>query len=107
VIAAAALSASCATTPPKLAAQPAAESAKYDEIVANTVYSALQADPIFYFRHVDVSVDNGVANLSGYVWSADAIYQARLIASRTPGVTRVVSNQLELERNGKNTGPAR
>jgi osmotically-inducible protein OsmY len=75
--------------------------------VASHIYSALYADPWFYFRHVDVNVDNGVAYLTGYVWSADAIYQARKIAGQTPGVTRVVSNQLELDRNGRSTGPAR
>ena len=64
---------------------------------------------MYYFRHVDVRVDNGVAHLSGFVWSADAIYQARKIASQTPGVTRVVTNQLELERNGRSggSGPTR
>jgi osmotically-inducible protein OsmY len=80
-----------------------------DEILANTVYSALNADPIYYFRHVDVMVDNGVAHLSGYVWSTDAIYQARKIAMNVPGVTGVSTNQLELERNGRSggSGPSR
>ena len=78
-----------------------------DEILANIVYSELNADPTYYFRHVDVRVDNGVAHLSGYVWSADAIYQARKIARNVPGVTGVSTNQLELERNGRDTGPAR
>jgi len=63
---------------------------------------------MYYFRHVDVTVDDGVAHLSGYVWSTDAIYRARKIASQTPGITRVL-NQLELERNGRSggSGPAR
>jgi osmotically-inducible protein OsmY len=102
MLVAAALSASCATAPPKYELATAT-----DDVVASHIYSALNADPWFYFRHVDVNVDNGVAYLTGYVWSADAIYRARLIASRTPGVTRVVSNQLELDRNGRSTGPAR
>lgn len=75
-----------------------------DAILANTVYSELNADPIYYFRHVDVSVDNGVAHLSGYVWSTDAIYQARKIAMKVPGVTGVSTNQLELERNDRSSG---
>jgi osmotically-inducible protein OsmY len=90
------------------------QSARYeqgatDEVLAGAVYSALNADPMYYFRHVDVTVDSGVAHLSGYVWSTDAIYRARHIASQTPGVTRVVSNQLELERNGRSggSGPTR
>jgi hypothetical protein len=104
--------ASC-TTPPQPAVPSAvsaarAEQGATDEVLANAVYSQLNADPTYYFRHVDVHVDNGVAHLSGYVWSADAIYRARKIAANTPGVTHVVSNQLELERNGRDTvGPAR
>jgi osmotically-inducible protein OsmY len=78
-----------------------------DQILASTVYSELNADPIYYFRHVDVTVGDGVAHLSGYVWSADAIYRARQIAMNVPGVTGVTTGQLELERNGKDTGPAR
>jgi osmotically-inducible protein OsmY len=78
-----------------------------DEILANTVYSELNNDPIYFFRHVDVSVDNGVAHLSGYVWSTDAIYQARKIAMNVPGVTAVRTNQLQLERNGKDTSSTR
>lgn len=75
-----------------------------DAILANTVYSELNADPLHYFRHVDVTVDNGVAHLSGYVWSTDAIYQARKIAMKVPGVTGVSTNQLELERNDRSSG---
>jgi hypothetical protein len=108
------LTVSCATAPPAPSAPTAAESARYeqgatDEILANAVYSALNADQTYYFRHVDVKVDEGVAHLSGYVWSTDAIYRARAIAAKTPGVTRVVSNQLELERNGRSggSGPSR
>jgi len=41
------------------------------------------------------------------VWSADAIYQARKIARNVPGVTGVSTSQLQLERNGRDTGPAR
>jgi osmotically-inducible protein OsmY len=78
-----------------------------DEILANTVYSELNADPIYYFRHVDVRVDNGVAHLSGYVWSTNAIYRARRVASNVPGITGVTTNQLELERNGRDTGTTR
>ena len=114
LIAAVTLTVSCSSAPPRPSVPTAAESMRSelgatDEILASTVYSALNADPIYYFRHVDVRVDNGVAHLSGYVWSTDAIYRARHIASQTPGVTRVVSNQLELERNGRSggSGPTR
>jgi len=112
LIAVAALVASCASAPPNQLEPSAAQSMRSaqgatDEILANTVYSELNADPTYYFRHVDVRVDNGVAHLSGYVWSTDAIYRARKIASSVPGVTGVMTNQLELERNGRDTGPAR
>jgi osmotically-inducible protein OsmY len=95
--------ASCvAAPPPRSPAQTAADTA-----VANNVYMTLNADPNYFFRHVNVSVDQGVADLSGYVWTTDAIYRARRIARGVPGVTRVVTNHLELERNGLNRGAAR
>ena len=108
----AALTMSCASVPqqsaPALAAQSMrSEVGASDEILANTVYSELNADPIYYFRHVDVRVDNGVAHLSGYVWSTDAIYRARRVAGNVPGITGVMTNQLELERNGRDTGTTR
>jgi osmotically-inducible protein OsmY len=71
------------------------------------VYVALNEDPTYFFRHVYVRVDDGVADLSGYVWSSDAIYRARRIARDVPGVRVVVTSHLELERNGITTGPAR
>lgn len=114
LIAVATLTVSCASAPPTPPAPSAAESIRSelgatDEILANAVYSQLNADPIYYFRHVDVRVDNGVADLSGFVWSTDAIYRARKIASQTPGITRVVTSHLELERNGRSggSGPSR
>ncbi len=97
-----ALVSACATTLPSSPPRSAG-----DEALANRIYLALNADPWFYFRHVDVRVDSGVADLSGYVWSADAIYQARQIASAVPGVRRVVTNHLDLERNGLANGVAR
>src|SRR4029077_11324003 len=74
LIAVATLTVSCASAPPKPSVPTAATSMRSelgatDEILANTVYSELNADPTYYFRHVDVRVDNGVAHLSGYVWS--------------------------------------
>ena len=103
--------AACVSVPPKspeqeragAAASVRAELGVTDEVLANAVYSDLNADPKYYFRHVDVRVDNGVAHLSGYVWSTDAIYRARTIARNVPGVTGVVTSQLELERNGRDS----
>ena len=112
LIAVATLTVSCTSAPPKPSVPPPAASMRSelgatDEILANTVYSELNADPRYYFRHVEVRVDNGVADLSGYVWSTDAIYAARKIARTVPGVTAVRTSQLQLERNGRDTGPAR
>lgn len=111
VAAAAALTASCATAPPWVAPPPAgsaaSERAAGNEALANALYSRLNADPTYYFRHVEVRVDNGVAYLSGYVWSTDALYHARYIAQSMPGVTGVVTSQLELERNGRSNGVTR
>jgi osmotically-inducible protein OsmY len=70
-----------------------------DEAIAKAITSALNADPHHFFRHVNVRVDNGVANLSGFVWSSQAINRARTIASKVPGVTRVVTSNLTLEPN--------
>ena len=100
------LTASCATQPPQPPQSGLAtvEPGASDVAVANAVYRALNDDPLYYFRHVDVWVGNdGVAHLSGYVWSTDAIYRARTLATRVPGVTGVVTSQLELERNGLNS----
>jgi osmotically-inducible protein OsmY len=98
---------SCSAVPPRPAAgtvEAINAQRAADEALANTVYSALNANPTYYYRHVNVSVDDRVATLSGYVWSTDAIYNARKIAGQVPGITRVVTTQLELERNGRDNG---
>jgi osmotically-inducible protein OsmY len=92
------LSVACSNAPPK-----SPEQERADAATAERVYAALEADPIFYFRDVDVSVDNGVALLSGYVWTTDALYRAQEIAREVPGVTRV-HHHLELERQGNRGG---
>lgn len=103
---------SCASAPPQPspppgAASAAAEQISNDELLANAVYEKLNTNRTYYFRHVDVRLQNGVAHLSGYVWSTDAIYAARRIAQSVPGVTGVVTSQLELERNGRSNGVTR
>jgi osmotically-inducible protein OsmY len=111
-MAAATLTVSCATAPRVRSLAPVAGSerageASTNDILTNAVYSKLNADPVYYFRHVNVSVDHGVAHLSGYVWSSDAIYHARHIAQSVAGISGVETSQLELERNGLNGGVAR
>ncbi|MBV8854839.1 MAG: BON domain-containing protein [Sinobacteraceae bacterium] len=83
---------------PKSAQQTAA-----DEALAARVYSALQADELYYYRHVNVEVDNGVAQLSGYVWTTEAMHRAKQLAGSVPGIVGVI-NQMELERNGDRGG---
>jgi osmotically-inducible protein OsmY len=100
--AAAILAAACTTAPPRSPAQIAG-----DRALADSVYAALNSDPTYFYRHVDVRVEDGIADLSGYVWSTDAIYRAREIARQVSGVTRVVTSHLELEREGRTNGRAR
>ena len=70
-----------------------------DEALTKAIYSALNADPHHFFRHVTVRVDNGIATLSGFVNSSSAIHRARTIAGQVPGVTRVLSGNLTLQPN--------
>jgi osmotically-inducible protein OsmY len=100
--AAAILATACSIAPPRSPAQTSG-----DRAVADSVYAALDADPTYFYRHVDVRVEDGVADLSGYVWSTDAIYRARQIARQVSGVRRVVTSHLELERGGLTNGRAR
>ena len=84
----------CATSPPRTEAQRAS-----DALTATAVEDALKADPRIYARHVDVRVDDGVAHLTGFVWSPNELYYARSDASKVPGVDRV-SDELELKSGG-------
>ena len=88
----------CSSVPPKSPAQERADAA-----TAERVYATLENNPIYYFRDVEVSVDYGVAELSGYVWSTDALYRAQEIARTVPGVSGV-RNAMQLEREGNRGG---
>ena len=92
------LAAACSSAPPK-----SPEEERADAATAARIHAALEGDPIFYFRDVEVSVDNGVALLSGYVWTTDALYRAQEIARAVPGVIRV-RDRMELERQGNRGG---
>jgi osmotically-inducible protein OsmY len=94
----AALTVACSTTPPKPPEQERADAA-----TAERIYAALDANPVYYFRDVEVSVDYGVARLRGYVWTTDALYHAQQITRRIAGVTDVRS-EMELERQGNRGG---
>jgi osmotically-inducible protein OsmY len=90
--------AACASVPPK-----SPEQERADAATAERVYAALEGNPIYYFRDVEVSVDYGVVQLSGYVWTTDALYRAQEIVRKVPGVTGV-QNAMELERQGNRGG---
>jgi len=95
----AAVGVACSSAPPPRSP----ERERADAATAERVYAALDANPIYYFRDVEVSVDYGVAELSGYVWTTDALYAAKRIARRVPGVTGI-QNTMELERQGNRGG---
>ena len=95
---AAVLAVACATTAPK-----SPEQARADAATSARVNAALDANPIYYFRDVEVEVDNGVALLRGYVWTTDALYHAQQITRGVPGVISV-RNEMELERQGNRGG---
>ena len=82
---------------------PSTTEAQADAAIADRVYAALNNDPFFFFHHVEVSVNHGVVHLGGMVWTGDALYRAKQIATGVPGVTRVV-NKLELERSPRTGG---
>jgi osmotically-inducible protein OsmY len=89
---------------PQGAAQPTGRpaqdvAANSDETIRQAIISGLNADPHHFFRHVNVRVENGVATLSGFVHSSSSLYRARTIATNTPGVTGVRTNNLTLEPN--------
>jgi osmotically-inducible protein OsmY len=92
------LAVACSTTPPK-----SPEQERADAAIAERVYAALEANPIIYFRDVEVQVDYGVARLSGYVWTTDALYHAQQITARVPGVVGV-RDEMELERQANRGG---
>ena len=88
----------CASSPPK-----SPEQERADAATAERVLAALEANPNYYFRDVEVNVDYGVARLSGYVWTTDALYAAQGLARKVPGVT-AVRDTMELERQGNRGG---
>lgn len=92
-LAAAVLAASCKNSPHSL------EQRQSDIRAANEVYAKLNSDQVYYYPHVTIRVENGVAHLSGYVWNTQALYHAKDVASTVAGVTAVVDN-LKLERDG-------
>ena len=91
---AAILAAACAADPPRTL-----EQQQSDMNAMKEFYSRLESDQNYYYPHVTIRVENGVAHLSGYVWNAQALYHAKDVANRVPGITSVVDT-LEVERDG-------
>ena len=87
------LAAACAADPPN-----SLEQRQSDIRATKEAYSKLNSDHAYYYAHVSIRVENGVAHLSGYVWNTEALYHAKEVATSVPGVIAVVDN-LELERN--------
>ena len=91
--------AACATGPAKTDGQVQA-----DKALSEQVEAALSADRSLFAKHISAHADNGVVRLTGYVWEPTDFEEANYIASNVPGVTKVV-NDLELNRNGNDSGP--
>jgi hypothetical protein len=89
----------CSANPPKPLG-----SGRADQATAEQVYSALIDDPVYFYRHVDVRVDDGVAHLSGHVWGTEALSHAQRVACDVSGVKAVVNHldldQLDLDLGG-------
>ena len=99
IAAIAALCTACASGPPKTEAQIQA-----DKELSAKVEAALNADKWLFAKHITAHANNGVVDLSGYVWESGDFDEAVFVAQNVPGVTKVVNN-LELNRNGDDNAP--
>jgi osmotically-inducible protein OsmY len=71
-----------------------------DEELRQRVQAALHSAPYFYDQHVNVSVENGVVALRGFVFSDWDLRDAIRIAGRAAGERRVVDD-LSIEVGGR------
>jgi osmotically-inducible protein OsmY len=74
------------------------EPAVMNRQLSERVRAALRAEPYFYDRHVDVTVEGDAVVLSGFVFSDSEQQEALRIARKTAGNRPVVDN-LSLERD--------
>jgi len=72
-----------------------------DSDAAAKVKSALNSNPTFDGRHVDVAMDKGNVVLSGFVQSSQALQEATRIATKAAGDHKVV-NHLSINQNNPN-----
>ena len=84
----------CSTTPRRSEAERSADAA-----IAAHVESVLLGDPNIYARHIDVTVDRGVVQLGGFVWTNQEYLLARNDAAAVAGVVAVHA-QMDLVRGG-------
>jgi osmotically-inducible protein OsmY len=80
----------CSSTPPE-----SPEQMRADEATTARVYAALEADRLHFYIGLYVRVRGGVAYLGGLTFDPSVSDAATQIASRVPGVTKVV-NQIEV-----------
>ena len=92
VIAAAFLAVAACSTPRDTRT---ADERAQDRAIAERVKAALEADPVVYAEHIDVSAKRGVVSLNGWVMSDPESRAARLASASVPGVQRV-ENKLEV-----------
>jgi predicted lysophospholipase L1 biosynthesis ABC-type transport system permease subunit len=88
------LTAACAADPPRTA-----DEIRADAALSARLHSALAADTVFYFAHVDIAADRGVVTLTGYVQTQEAKFQARRLAEAA-GAARVI-DLVKLDREDK------
>ncbi len=77
----------------------AAPESSFDDIIRQQVQTALHADPYFYDRHVNVSVEKGDVVLRGFVLSQDDLARALQIAKKSAAGRRVV-DELSIKAGG-------
>jgi osmotically-inducible protein OsmY len=82
-------------------ASSASQAAVADSDAAAKVKSALNSNPTFDGRHVDVAMDKGNVVLSGFVQSSRALQDATRIATKAAGDHKVV-NHLSINQNYPN-----
>lgn len=84
----------CATPGGDTAGSDVEQDRPSDSELAAAVETALQQDEILASAEIDVTVDQGVATLSGNVPSAPAYNRAISVARRVPGVRYVIATKL-------------
>ena len=76
------------------------ESVQSDQELATRVKTALHANPYFYDKHVNVSVQNGQVVLHGFVTSSEDKENAVRIATQAAGGRKVIDD-LSIKESGR------